>query len=50
MEQETRRFAIEQAILLVRDDHRISNKTKAIFDIAEGLVRWIETGSLEQTK
>ena len=41
MEQETRKFAIEQAIKLVSVRQDITDKTKAVFDLAESILAWI---------
>lgn len=41
MEQETRKFAIAQAILLISSRQDITDKTKAVFDFAESILAWI---------
>lgn len=55
MEQETRKFAIEQAILLIKDNGSVNNKTKAVFDLAEQILKWtqlyeVKCDPFEQTK
>ena len=53
MEQETRKFAISEAIKLISgDDHirGIANKRKAIFDLSEEIILWIKDGTAPQTK
>ena len=41
MEQETRKFAIAQAILLISSRQDITDKTKAVFDLADQIVKYI---------
>lgn len=41
MEQETRKFAIAQAILLISSRQDITDKTKAVFDLADQIVDYI---------
>lgn len=41
MEQETRKFAIEQAIKLVSVRQDITDKTKAVFDLADDILKYV---------
>lgn len=41
MEQETRKFAIEQAIKLVSVRQDITDKTKAVFDLSQLILDWV---------
>ena len=50
MEQETRKFAIEQAIKLVSVRQDITDKTKAVFDLAEEIVKYIGEPTKGRTK
>lgn len=41
MEQETRKFAIEQAIKLISSRQDITDKTKAVFDLSQLILDWV---------
>lgn len=41
MEQETRKFAIDQAIKLISSRQDITDKTKAVFDLADDIISWV---------
>lgn len=41
MEQKTRKFAIEQAIKLISSRQDITDKTKAVFDLAQSILDWV---------
>ena len=41
MEQETRKFAIAQAILLISSRQDITDKTKAVFDLSQLILDWV---------
>ena len=43
MEQETRKFAIEQAIKLISSRPDITDKTKAVFDLADQIIKYVGT-------
>lgn len=50
MEQETRKFAIEQAIKLVSVRQDITDKTKAVFDLAESIISWVNKSDEDKTE
>lgn len=41
METNLRLEAIKQAVLLVKDNDSIKNKNKAVFDLADEIIKWI---------
>lgn len=47
MEQETRKFAIEQAIKLVSVRQDITDKTKAVFDLANDIIVFLKQKDIQ---
>lgn len=47
MEQETRKFAIAQAILLISSRQDIRDKTKAVFDLANQIIVFLNQKDIQ---